>query len=318
MRRPAYLLATTLLALATLTPAQGAGPAPRFDWPDGLVMEVSVRIEGGRRDGKAETASWDLRGSSRWTVRRDGGRTFVSRSAFSGWDGKQPPAGGDLTNRLVEYVPRLVVGKDGEFLGIEGTDAERARIVASFPDLRSEDAIVRALAEASVRDDALQSMTEDLWSVLVGIWLQAGPAIHEGYRFSTRVSVPQFGGAELDIRGVASLESTAECVRGGKTRRCATLKFRSSADQEQVKAILEQVIDPTGKAGIRWIGFDQVREFLLVAELDTLVPHRMTIRSQSLIEAEFEGQREKLVESTTKEYRVAHVAPAPPPATSAD
>jgi hypothetical protein len=312
------LLSFVFFGSAAIGPVGAAGPAPRFDWPDGLVMDVSIRIDGSRTDGTAVTASWDVQGTSRWSVRRDGGRSFIERPAFGGWEGKQPPSGGVLPFRLVEFVPRLVVGRDGSFFGVEGIDAERARIVAAFPELRAGDPMIKALVEASTRDEGLRAVAEDFWTTFVGLWLMAGAEVHDGYAFANRARVPQLGGGELDIRGVASLESMSDCVRGGVKRRCATLRFVSSVDQDQFKALAQKLVDTAGGPELRWLAFDQRKELTVIAELDTLIPHRATIRSESLMEVEYEGQRDKRLETTKKEYRFEHVAPVAPAGTSAN
>jgi hypothetical protein len=306
-------LLTRLLLSVSLTATIGAaaaeGPAPRFDWPDGLVMDASARIHGARTAGAETLSSWDAQGTSRWSVRRDGGRTFIERAPFSGWDGTQPPANAALPFRVVDHVPTLVIGRDGTFLGAEGLEAARGRIRGSLPGLADTPPGIRSVIDAALADPGLRAMTGDFWSMLIGAWLMAGAEVHEGFEFTQRTAVPQLGGGELDLRGKIELQGISDCARGGVTRRCGTFHILSSADQAQVRALLEKLLASTVGQGFRFVGFEQQMESTVVAELDGLVPHRMTLRQQSSIEAEQDGERQKVTEVSSKDYVFTHTAP---------
>lgn len=301
-------LSFLVLGAAAIGPVAAAGPAPHFEWPDGLVMDVSIRIHGSRVADAETLSSWDARGSSRWSVRRDGGRTLVERTPFSGWDGTQPPGVGAFPFRTVDHLPTLVVGADGTFLGVEGLDAARERIRAAVPELAKAPPGVRAVFDNAIADAGLRAMAGDFWSALVAAWLMAGPKVHEGYAFTQRTPVPQLGGGELDLHGKIELLQTSPCERGGVSRTCGTFRIASSADQGQVGALLETLLASAAGQGFRVVGFDQRMESTVVAELDGLVPHRMTVRQQSSLEAEQDGERGKVTETSTKEYAFGHAA----------
>ena len=308
----ASITAVVLLPALAGGVAAAESPVPRFDWPDGLAMDVGFRIQGSRIDDEQPPLTWDVSSSSRWSVRRDGGRTFVDRTAPGEWKGKAGPPGNNLPFRIVEHIPRLVVAKDGSFLGVEGHDAARAGILESVPELRGGDALVRTLGETAIRDEGLRAIAEDFWGILIGAWLTAGERLGEGHDFSTRSAVPQLGGGELDIRVRVRLESVADCNRGGVTRSCGTFVMRSAADPEQVQGLLSRALTGAGAPKLRWTAFEQRNEMTVVAEVDTLVPHRATLLRESLVEVEYEGQKERRKETVSKEYTFAHVTKVSP------
>lgn len=276
----------TLVALA-LVLALSPGGAPgderparlpenvvlRFAWPDPLDARVDFRRIR-REPGRPESVF-----SARFSARaaRDGTRIRISTSDTS-WSGDIPfPEGfADQALRASEHVVEVLDSR-GRFVGLEGVEAMRPVLskildLAEVPPDRAERAIELALG-------AVRTETEELWNVQAGFWIGAELEVGETYAMQAEATVPFLPDARARQEVRFSARRRVPCTAGEREARCVELLLRATPEAAAVARVEGEAVSALGPAA----GVDaaEVREVsaeaeaLVVAEPETLVPHRL-------------------------------------------
>lgn len=254
----------------------------RFRWPETAKAKVRYTVERSRVQQNGATSSTN--GTSRYDllVRHRGDQLIVERvlSKTPGDLGPTRPDGTPLPgidplqtliDNAAESIPILVVGADGELVGVEGTEPIRAELekiltTSSLPSTAQE--TVRSI----FTDKALASIAKQQWSVWVGIW--KGQVLETGRPY-TQKRRGQFPGTAYDVGLVVEtrLAGYVPCHPPAKDRRCVELHLESRADPEDVARTIER-LNLSATTGIRDLRLEQ--SFTVIAEPGTLLPHRCT------------------------------------------
>jgi len=265
--------ATAALALTAAAPES---TKLRFAWPETAKARVSYTssrtrvLQNGATTTSNSVATYDL------NVSRRGEQIVVARrlSQTPPADGKPLP-GFDplqgLIDGVAERIPVLVVDADGNLLKVEGTDpirGELEKILATSALPASQKETVRGI----FTDVALAAIAKQQWSVWVGFWngltLEPGRALTQRRR-------GKFPGTEyvVDLVVEARLAGRVPCDAKDATQRCVELHMVSRPDTEDVARTIER-LNLSATAGIRNLTMEQ--SFVVIAEPDTLLPHRCT------------------------------------------
>lgn len=290
--------------------ADGSAPQvkPTFGWPSDFHATVAMTIEVKQWNSVEGDSKTRFEASSRWTVEKDGGRLFVRRTVPEGWKRAADFGAMAIAQRVVDYVPTIVVGSNGAFLGIEGLAEGRSQFVEEggpslFSGLSKE-----TLMSTALSDGGLKAIVQDFWSALVESWIVWRDELGTGHVFSFESAVPQLGGDNLQFDGRSAETGTEECSRGGIVRSCHVYVVTTSANPAQVKKLVANMMTSGQPAPFRFVSWDQSTETRLVAEADTLLPHLLRIASRSSMTVEAEGERQSLRQELVKEYRFSYDA----------
>jgi hypothetical protein len=274
--------------------AGAAGPgavALRFAWPAGFQTRVLLRHEA-RRSGRAPAHAVvrhlivaETRGKEIWIFNRD-------------TEGEGDEPGLDVNLRIGEAVIQ-VVAPDGTFLRAEGLDEALAFLPGA--DDAGREGARKALARLAAED----------WELTAGAW--QGRRLEEGAAVGKQVegSVPLLPGlvAPLDVELL--LQGRVPCEEGEAEARCVQLSYRAEPAASEKRALLRKM----GAALANGMGDSEVpvlqdfsasRSATLVAEPDTLVPHRLSVREEMALRLRLPGGDLREVEERTRdEYRFA-------------
>jgi hypothetical protein len=308
-RRPTAFLAATCAALLgcagpsrgagaaappAASPERGAGPAPAmtveavrltFAWPADL--QAGVRLEHREQRG-AETGS--ARYTHRMVVTPEGrGLRVETRDAEA--EGNTP---GLEVNVALNEALAQVVTRSGVYVRTEGLD-EGVELLGADDD---ED---RATARA-----ALERISALDWELVAGAW--AGRTLRPGEPVAHRfpASVPLLPGVPALLDVELSLVGRVPCEEGEAELRCVELAWRGVPGERARAAALERVrgsqvegADPAAIEGLR-AGL----EAHLVAEPDTLLPHRMRVQEELRLSVrQANGDVEEVVDRSDDRYR---------------
>jgi hypothetical protein len=116
--------------------------------------------------------------------------------------------------------------------------------------------------------------------------------------------VPQLGGGEVDILGEAVSTAIVPCARGGLQRQCAVLRLTTVPDRQQVTSILERLLRYRPERDPKMVVWDQRFEATIVTEVDTLLPHRVTVSRRAEMQLVPPGSDQRVTgsEHSTKDY----------------
>jgi hypothetical protein len=279
-------LAGILAACSTSSGAEG-GASPgdgvnlRFAWPQGFTVQVSSTIS------EAEGGQPPERKERRYQMRLEGTGeerklvTDLVTGAAGPAEGQPPPS------------PTLVLGPAGELKRVEGIEQA---LTEMFKDAESQGIRPEQRDQlAKLVGEALEQSARDRWGELMGKWngltLKPGKVLER----TSRMTLPFFGNS-VNMRERLSLKEHVPCTEGGTERRC-------------VRLVLDASLDPTGneRAGVELI--QRMKEFTkansglpesampemkvtklqidssfeLIAEPQTLIPHRLREKSGSVI-----------------------------------
>lgn len=279
-------------------PKGGAAPgaaALRFAWPEGFQTRVLLRHES-RRSGQAPAHAvvrhlivTEARGKEIWIFNRE-----------TQGEGDEP--GLDVNLRIGEAVIQ-VVAPDGTFLRAEGLD----EALAFLPDT---DAAGREKARK-----ALARLTAEDWELTAGAW--RGRRLEEGAAVRTQgeASVPLLPGLAAAMEVELLLQGRVACEEGEAEARCVQLSYRAEPAASAKPALLEQIragmASGVGDSEVPLLqDFSASRTATLVAEPETLVPHRLSLREEMTLRLRMPGGELREVEERSRdEYRFASEVP---------
>jgi hypothetical protein len=283
---PAAVLVLLLAVLfAAPVRAEEAPPAPdaaprgpevvplRFAWP--LPADAHVTYRRTRTRTGAKPSSFLARFRSR--VEREEGGLRITTSGTS-WKGDLPfPAGAaaEAIRASEEVVQRVTA--EGEFAGLEGTEAMRPVLRRMFDELKvppeqAERAV--ALAEGSMRGEA-----EELWNLAVGFWTGADLELAETYVMDTESELPFAPGVRAASAVEFEVRRRVPCAAGEREARCVEVTLRATPERAAVEraapAILARLAgaEPVPREALRDLAVES--ELVLVTEPGTLLPRRL-------------------------------------------
>ena len=272
MSRPFLVPSLALLGSLALACAHSTGSAPQgagatsgpvalgFAWPEGFQSHVLIAHES-RRSGAEPTG---LIARQRIVAERKGGEIWVFTRDVAA-RGNQPDL--DSTVKITEALVQVVT-PDGKFRRAEGLEQALAAIKTTTPDDREN------ARQALIRSTAFD------WELMVGAW--AGEKLSPGQtrRKQVKAYVPDLVAVEALLDVEYGLEGRVPCTEEDTVRRCVELSYRARVAPEDRAATVERIRRAAASKPGEPIPEDVHAELevLLVAEPETLVPHRMSQR----------------------------------------
>ncbi len=253
-------------------PEAAAPIALRFDWPDGLVLDVEYRRWSEPADETARTLRYRIEVSRRFRSKR----IDVSAPRIL-----EPVSPEGAARTLAPLVPSFVVGRDGQVDRLADADAHRAKMLALLGPDADPDAVPVWLEEL-MADEALLEGVRDRWSPLVGAWVGAEMQPDVRYQGDDEVVVPLFGGLAIPLATDYGLGPLGPCDAqpDGQGPRCVELTYRAHPDPARWETFLaEEVLPRLGQRapGARVEDLRVEHEIRLVTEPEGLRPHALEV-----------------------------------------
>lgn len=290
MRRLIPCLLVASACASTPTPPPQPTPAPeerltlRFRWPDGLeatVKNESHRIRDARPPAHLSSTSTmrvELRGSEVWLHTENAQST-----------------GDELAVMLSGLpMPIQVVSTSGQFLRLEETQRTVEGLMARLPGMRQPSK--RAAMEKLLVSSLEQGVRDD-WNVLVGVWAGQELTLGQSVRTQSEGQVAALGDATIRLNVTLTAHERVSCRSGESELRCVRLSFESVPDPADLRSalpkLLRSVLTHAGAESADKVEVKDaeiVNRAELIAEPDTLVPHRLEVRKHTRLVLAADGK----------------------------
>ena len=197
----------------------------------------------------------------------------------------------DLLLRAASTPPSYVISDTGAFVRLEGMAEFRANLLNGIDDLLVDvsaeaQARVRRVLDTTITAPQLAENIVQNWNRDVGFWVGAELAHGETYEIEYSSVTPMFGDTQIPMKAKYRVVGPASCIEGRSGSDCIELELHSFVNSEKLADALQAFLQ--GMAAGSGSAFD-VEEFQvetvirLVTETDTLVPHRVSERKDSVI-----------------------------------
>lgn len=283
--RPAAAPLLAALALAALAPAGAAAQAAadsltlRFAWPVDTEATVSYTQVIEREGDGGEPTRIEIEGAYEMHVHAhpEGGLVIEHLDPLATRFRASPPLAADDPRRVVwsalgMVTPHYRVAEDGRLLGLEGVQALGDAVAALLGPIASDPQRLGA-ALAQVADPAqLAGVASERWDALVGMWIE-GPLVRgEPVTAETEEPTPLF--PQLTVPHLYEFTFAGEepC---GDGRRCARLEMVSFPDPVAMTETMTRALAEMGMGHLTFDGLLQERTVRLLADVETLLPHRL-------------------------------------------
>ena len=280
---PEALPASPASAPATSAGSNANGQV-RFAWPAGIVARVA-EVERQESDDDSTVISHNY---VRRTEAASQGVRVIDDQITVG-----PETSDDTMRAMLEGFAgsqvQTLVSARGEFLSAEAPNVQD-RLRAALAKAGMPEELVEGIAQAASPEALAEAARVD-WDDLVGTWLklvQRGSGTQgEG---TLTPSVPGMESSSLRTQDTFEIGPEVPCSEAQPALRCVELKSASSLDPASTAQALETVNGKTGKQQIKYESLTYTKRATLLAEVDTLLPHRFNTVTETVVQASVRGK----------------------------
>lgn len=249
-----------------------------FGWPDSLQSAVSVEQKSVKR-GKAT----ELNATYLSTVHPGSGdelvvSTRVMRQKLSGLDnGEQGNYVAGLLDQLSAEVPDYVVSRDGEFIRVDNLTAYQKRVeaalVSNLPtSLQNQKDSILAMVKSGLTEKFLSAAATDDWNKTVGGWAGSSYVPGQTYRFSEQYYAPLLGEMPFTMDVSRRIAGFAPCT--ATEPQCVKLVLTATVAGDDFRSAMSAFLEKSVGQPVNVKHVSVIRKVEIVAEPDTLIPHR--------------------------------------------
>lgn len=295
------------IALVVMLLGQPAAPAPgelRFNWPAGLMARVETERTRERNTGTPTSSTTSVTYRMRVSPHAEGLSIRYDQFRIDGLPGEKTSQLSDLLEGL---VPDMVVSPGGELRRLENTDSLTAAVrELAVPLEKQENAMSPALKDLLAQlqtEEGLRRLAGQEWNALVGSWVDL-PLTGDEITVQMEEPSPFWPDVMVPMEVTLVMGDRTECYRGGVPRSCATFEMISIVDRDAMAGLLERLMRGTqGTQGVVFERFDVTTVLRILLEIDTMVPHELSIRRT--IEMDAKQPEEELTRLKQTERRVS-------------
>lgn len=249
-----------------------------FGWPDSLQSAVSVDQKSVKR-GKAT----ELNATYLSTVHPGDGdelvvTTRVMRQKLSGLDNnEQGNYVAGLLDQLSADIPDYVVSRDGAFIRVDNLPAYQQRVeaalVSNLPTgLQNQKDKILAMVKSGLTEKFLSASATDDWNKIVGGWAGSSYVPGQTYQFSEQYYAPVLGEMPFRMDVSRRIAGFAPCT--ATEPQCVKLVLTTTVAGEDFRSAMSAFLEKTVGQPVNVKHVSVIRKVEIVAEPDTLIPHR--------------------------------------------
>jgi hypothetical protein len=278
-------------------PPAHAPASTRLPSPSAYVATVKATLSGERKDARI-TTKWNVTGEFTETLEPRGDGFVLRTEAFSGWKGKIPIEMVDPLGFIRPFVQ--TIGIDGASVTVADPADARAAMQTFMRETRWGKTATKTQLERLLADETIIGLATSHWVDHFVMWAVNPPT--PGKPSETRHrDVPPFANREIDMVTTREHRGEAPCP-GDATRTCHTFARRLRPDPDQIVAAYTEMNDGTLPVVKSYV---EDSEFVLAAEVGTLIPFESRLTRVSNVETE----RSTMSERTDTVYVFTHKAP---------
>ena len=222
-------------------PTTGGSPthvALDFHWEPGLEAAV-VSTRSRTRKGTNESHS-TMTSRYRLRVDADGDQLRIGFEDLTLEAAENQPATPEamqFVGQMADLAPDYRVKKTGEFVGLHDFASYQEALNAMLSGMVADGAeeALGPLLEMLTSEAFVNTRASEQWNAIVGAWVGAELEIGEAYEAQIREPIPVIPGEHVLMNYTFEVTGWVTCERGGRTRQCAVLEMRSTADPDDMK-----------------------------------------------------------------------------------
>ncbi|MGD8476671.1 MAG: hypothetical protein PVI98_05975 [Burkholderiales bacterium] len=281
--------------------------ALNFAWPHSMQSAVSLEQKSVKRGETSELKATYLN-----TVRPGNAdelvvSTRMMRQKLTGLkDDDKNNYLNSLLDQLSSEIPDYVVSREGEFIRVDNLPAFRQRIenalVSSLPaDLRDKKDKILDVIRPGLTEQFLAAAATDEWNKTVGGWIGSSYVPGQPYRFSENYYAPILGDTPFAMDVSRRIAGLVSC--GTSATQCVKLVFTASVTGENFRSAMSTYLEKTVGEPVNVKHISVVKTIEIVAEPDTLIPHRSHAVEETTVTIE-DGKGNVRTSRDTEDTRV--------------
>ena len=257
-----------------------------FAWPESLQSAVNFRQKSVTRGEASELKAIYL------TTVRPGNENelVVSTRIMSQNTSAGQPVAGDYTRalkkQLAAEIPDYVVSREGEFIRVANLPAYQRRVedalVSSLPPeaMEQKDKIL-ALLKPGLTEKFLAASATNEWNKTIGGWVGSSYVPGQTYHFNETYYSPPLGDTPFVMSVSRRIAGFAPC--SDSKLGCVTLLQTATVVGDDFRLAMKRFLDKALGHEVRLKQVTVVKSMEIIAEPDTLIPHRLRSSEETTV-----------------------------------
>ena len=234
--------------------------------------------------------------------------TRVVRQDVIDGDGAKGDYLSKLLKEITTEIPDYVISNEGEFVRVDNLSAYQHRIetavVSELPvDVKGREAEILAIVRPSLSEQFLAAAVTDEWNKTVGSWVSSSYAMGETYHFKEEYYAPSLAEKPFAMDVSRQIAGFAPCT-GGKSI-CVKLIYVATVSGEDIRSAMARFLERAVGAPVNVKRVSVVRKREIIAEPDTLIPHRSRSIEETIVVIE-DNNGEAHTSRDTQDTRVTY------------
>ncbi len=199
-------------------------------------------------------------------------------------------AKGDYLSKLLKQItteiPDYVINNEGEFVRVDNLSAYQRRIetavVSNLPvDAKDRKDEILAIVRPSLSEQFLAAAVTDEWNKTVGSWVSSSYAMGEIYHFKEEYYAPSLGEVPFAMDVSRQIAGFVPCT--SSETRCVKLIHIATVSGEDFRLAMASFLQQTVGQPVKVKRVSVVRKREIIAEPDTLIPHRSRSTEETIV-----------------------------------
>ena len=193
---------------------------------------------------------------------------------------------GKLLKQITTEIPDYVINNEGEFVRVDNISAYQQRIemavVSEIPtDAKGREAEILAIVRPSLSEQFLAATVTDEWNKTVGSWVSSSYAMGETYHFKEEYYAPSLADVPFAMDVSRQIAGFAPC--SGNEVNCVKLIYIATVSGEDIRSAMARFLERTIGEPVNVKRVSVVRKREIIAEPDTLIPHRSRSTEETIV-----------------------------------
>jgi hypothetical protein len=193
---------------------------------------------------------------------------------------------GKLLKQITTEIPDYVINNEGEFVRVDNLAAYQQRIemavVSEIPtDAKGREAEILAIVRPSLSEQFLAATVTDEWNKTVGSWVSSSYAMGETYHFKEEYYAPSLAEVPFAMDVSRQISGFAPCI--GSEANCVKLIYIATVSGEDIRSAMARFLERTIGEPVNVQRVSVVRKREIIAEPDTLIPHRSRSTEETIV-----------------------------------
>ncbi len=192
----------------------------------------------------------------------------------------------NLLKQITTEIPDYVISNEGEFVRVDNLSAYQQRIeTAVVSDLpvhaKGREAEILEIVRPSLSEQFLAAAVTDEWNKTVGSWVSSSYAMGKTYHFKEEYYAPSLADVPFAMDVSRQIAGYAPCTNN--QAHCVKLIYIATVSGEDMRMAMARFLERTVGKPVNVQHVSVVRKREIIAEPDTLIPHRSLSTEETIV-----------------------------------